>query len=628
MDKLIGTKLDGLYEIESLIGSGGMANVYKGKDLRNDRTVAVKVLKEEFMNDEELVRRFKNESKAISILDHPNIVKVYDVSVTDKLQYIVMEYIEGITLREYLDQRGGKLTWRETVHFAGEILSALQHAHENGVVHRDVKPQNIMLMTNGEMRMMDFGIARISRAENQMLTTGKTMGSVRYISPEQAKGDVTDAKSDIYSVGIMMYEMLSGRLPFEKGTAVEVAIQQISTAPPPLAELAPDTPEALIQITERAMAKDPEQRYPTAQAKLDDFQKFKEDPAIKFAYTYLPGESTEAMMDKAKKPETAAAQQTKKPAGQPGAKAAAKGKKQPKSMFLPILFGVTLAFCIGCGIMCLTILKNASNSLFQQNEDLVVEDFVGMSRDEVEQNPLAGRVKFIFEENYNTKVEPGIVYKQSPMAGRTVKEGQEIRLQVSLGTHYEEIPPLTSMVSADAEALLKEKGLYVMVLEKVDVNVAPGTVISTDPAEGTMVESGSTVKVYVSRAPVANTTDVPSLVGLTYEDAVHALASHKLSVGVQTHAFSDLQPGLVCGQGMEPGTEVKINTRVSIVISDGPAPTPEPTPAPTLEPEDPEGDEEGEGETEDGIIVENAGGLLAGAQNAVDKISGWLGGKG
>ena len=623
MDKLIGTKLDGLYEIESLIGSGGMANVYKGRDLRNDRDVAVKVLKEEFMNDEELVRRFKNESKAISILNHPNIVKVYDVSVTDKLQYIVMEYVEGITLREYLDQRGGKLTWRETVHFASEILSALQHAHENGVVHRDVKPQNIMLLASGELRMMDFGIARISRAENQMITPGKTMGSVRYISPEQAKGDVTDAKSDIYSVGIMMYEMLSGRLPFEKGTAVEVAIQQISTAPPPLAELAPETPEALIQITERAMAKDPEQRYPTAQAMLDDFQKFKDDPEIRFAYTYLSGESAEAMMDKTLKPETAAtAAQTKKPAAKPGAAPAAKGKKK-RSLFLPILFGVTLAFCIGCAIMCLTILKNASNSLFKQNEDLKVEDFVGMTREAVEQTELAGRVKFVFEENYNTKVPAGEIYKQSPMAGRTVKEGQEIKLYVSLGTHYEEIPPLTSMVSADAEALLKEKGLYVMVLEKVDVNVAPGTVISTDPAEGTMVESGSTVKVYVSRAPVANTTDVPSLVGLTYEDAVHALASHKLSVGVQTHTWSDLQPGLVAGQGIEPGTKVKINTRVSIVISDGPAPTPEPTPEPTPMPEEGEEGEEGE---DDDIIVDVPGGLLAGAQNAVDKISGLLGG--
>ena len=347
MDKLIGTKLDGLYEIESLIGSGGMANVYKGKDLRNDRPVAVKVLREEYMNDQDLVRRFKNESKAISILDHPNIVKVYDVSVTDQLQYIVMEYVEGITLRNYLDQRGGKLTWRETVHFVSEILQALQHAHENGVVHRDVKPQNIMLMPSGELRMMDFGIARISRAENQ-LVSGKAMGSVHYISPEQAKGDVTDAKSDIYSVGIMMYEMLSGKLPFEKGSVVEVAIKQISDNPPPLAEIVTDVPEALIQITEHAMAKDPAQRYPTAAAMLDDIRKFKEDPEIQFEYKYMPAPAPANITEETMK-------QTKKTT-EPKKKKAATPRK--KSLFMPILFGVTLAFCIGCGVMCLSILKN------------------------------------------------------------------------------------------------------------------------------------------------------------------------------------------------------------------------------------------------------------------------------
>ena len=196
MDNLIGKKLDGIYQLQEQVGAGGMANVYKAEDLRNNQTVAVKILREEFSHDADLVRRFKNESRAISILNHPNIVKVYDISVTEKVQYIVMEYVDGITLKEYLNQRGGKITWRETLHFIGQILGALQHAHQNGVVHRDVKPQNIMLLSSGELKMMDFGIARISRAENQ-LVTGKAMGSVHYISPEQAKGDLTDAKSDI-----------------------------------------------------------------------------------------------------------------------------------------------------------------------------------------------------------------------------------------------------------------------------------------------------------------------------------------------------------------------------------------------------------------------------------------------
>ena len=300
MDNLIGKKLDGLYEIQAQIGAGGMANVYRAVDLRTQQTVAVKILKEEFIHDQELVRRFKNESKAISILNHENIVKVYDVSVSDKLQYIVMEHIDGITLKQYLNERGGKITWRETIHFIGQILGALRHAHENGVVHRDVKPQNIMMLPNGQLKMMDFGIARISRAENQLIA-GKAMGSVHYISPEQAKNDLTDAKSDIYSVGVMMYEMLSGRLPFVSDNVVEVAIKQISDKPAPLGEIAPDVPKALVEITEHAMAKQPSERYASVADMQADIEKFKQDPDISFSYKYMDDEAPEKVIGKVMK---------------------------------------------------------------------------------------------------------------------------------------------------------------------------------------------------------------------------------------------------------------------------------------------------------------------------------------
>ena len=252
MDNLIGRRLDGRYLIQSLVGVGGMANVYRGVDEKTGNAIAVKVLKEEFLDNEELVRRFKNESKAISILSHPNIVKVYDVSVTDRLQYIVMEYVDGITLKEYLKQRGGALTWKETVYFATQVLGALQHAHAKGIIHRDVKPQNIMLLADGSIKMMDFGIARFSRAQSQTVSD-KAIGSVHYISPEQAKGDRTDARTDIYSVGVMLYEMLSGRLPFDGDGAVSIAIMQISDKPKPLAQVAPNVPEGLRQITEEGV---------------------------------------------------------------------------------------------------------------------------------------------------------------------------------------------------------------------------------------------------------------------------------------------------------------------------------------------------------------------------------------
>ena len=336
MDNLIGKRLDGLYEVQELIGSGGMANVYKAV-MRGQNgpvpagtVVAVKVLRREYMHDPDLVRRFKNESKAISLLNHPNIVKVYDVSVNDHLQYIVMEYVDGMTLREYLNERGGKLSSRETVHFISQILKALEHAHANGVVHRDIKPQNIMLLDNGQLRMMDFGIARISRADNQMLA-GKAMGSVHYISPEQAKGDETDRTSDIYSVGVMMYEMLSGHLPFDADDVVEVAIKQISDEPRSLHELAPEVPYALVEITEKAMAKLPQNRYPSARAMLEALDTYVQNPSVLFEYQYITEEAPEKVVKRTMN-QNRAIRQNEQPA--PRKKGKGKpGKKTPHCLF-------------------------------------------------------------------------------------------------------------------------------------------------------------------------------------------------------------------------------------------------------------------------------------------------------
>ena len=338
MDNLIGKRLDGLYEVQELIGSGGMANVYKAV-MRGQNgpvpagtVVAVKVLRREYMHDPDLVRRFKNESKAISLLNHPNIVKVYDVSVNDHLQYIVMEYVDGMTLREYLNERGGKLSSRETVHFISQILKALEHAHANGVVHRDIKPQNIMLLDNGQLRMMDFGIARISRADNQMLA-GKAMGSVHYISPEQAKGDETDRTSDIYSVGVMMYEMLSGHLPFDADDVVEVAIKQISDEPRSLHELAPEVPYALVEITEKAMAKLPQNRYPSARAMLEALDTYVQNPSVLFEYQYITEEAPEKVVKRTMN-QNRAIRQNEQPAPRK------KGKGKPGN--------AALSFCRPC----------------------------------------------------------------------------------------------------------------------------------------------------------------------------------------------------------------------------------------------------------------------------------------
>ena len=262
MDKYIGKKLDGRYEIRELIGVGGMANVYKAYDVLENRVVAVKILREEYMNNDEFMRRFRNESRAISLLDHPNIVKVYDVIFSNRIQSIVMEYIDGITLKDYIEQEH-VLRWKEALHFTVQILRALQHAHDKGIVHRDIKPQNIMLLSDGTIKITDFGIARFSRSSTKTITD-KAIGSVHYISPEQASGAFTDARSDIYSVGVMMFEMLTGKLPFEADTLVSVAVKQIQSQPALPRSINPDIPEGLQEIVMRAMQKDADKRYQSA----------------------------------------------------------------------------------------------------------------------------------------------------------------------------------------------------------------------------------------------------------------------------------------------------------------------------------------------------------------------------
>lgn len=572
MDNLIGKKLDGLYEVRELIGAGGMANVYKAVMVGQNgpvpagTVVAVKVLRAEYMHDPDLVNRFKNESKAISLLHHPNIVKVYDVSVTDRLQYIVMEYVDGMTLRQYLNERGGRLTSRETVHFISQILQALDHAHRNGVVHRDVKPQNIMLLPSGQLRMMDFGIARISRAENQLLA-GKAMGSVHYISPEQAKGEVTGPQSDIYSVGVMMYEMLSGRLPFDGEDAVKVALKQITDTPRPLGEIAPETPRALVEITEKAMAKLPANRYAGAGEMLEALRRYVQEPDVVFAYKYITEEAP------AKVVKQTMSQKKESAAGRPASK-----RKKKRSVFIPVLLGITVAFALACAALCFMILRNANNLFTDQKADIVLEDFVGMTRAEAEASAQisSGQIQVDWVEEYSSTYGEGYIYKQSPTGGRNIREGQTVTLTVSLGTQYVTIPDVTNYVQSDAEQLLRDTGVSVLVVQNVEPSVAVGAVIRTDPAAGTSVAAGSTVVVYVSRQQVATTTSVPSVVGLTVEDARTLLVQNRLTLGSQTQAYSDQPVGTVIAQETAAGSTVKFNSRINVTVSAGPEPAPEP----------------------------------------------------
>ena len=620
MDNLIGKKLDGLYEVKELIGSGGMANVYKAVMLGQNgpvpagTVVAVKVLRQEYMHDPDLVRRFKNESKAISLLNHPNIVKVYDVSVNDHLQYIVMEYVDGMTLREYLNERGGKLSSRETVHFISQILKALEHAHANGVVHRDIKPQNIMLLDNGQLRMMDFGIARISRAENQLLS-GKAMGSVHYISPEQAKGDETDCTSDIYSVGVMMYEMLSGHLPFDADDVVEVAIKQISDEPRSLHELAPEVPYALVEITEKAMAKLPQNRYPSARAMLEALDTYVQNPSVMFEYQYITEDAPEKVVKRTMNQNRAIRQKEQpSPRGQSGRE---KPRKKRRSIFLPALFGITIAFAVACMALCWMILNDSSN-LMNNKADVALGDYIGMTKEEAlaTEQISTGQISPVWEEEYNSNYAAGYIYKQSPVSGRTVREGQSVTLTVSLGTQYVTVPDLTNYVQADAEQQLKSLGVSVLVTQAVDTSVASGAVIRTDPAAGTQVAAGSTVVVYISRPQVATTTKVPSLTGMSVDDARTLLVQNHLGLGSESEQYSDQPEGTILSQDPAAGSTVKLNSRVNVVVSIGPEPEPEP--------EEPASSDESTGDWWSGLWGGASSGETTGGEQSSSSTGGTL----
>ena len=421
--------------------------------------------------------------------------------------------------------------------------------------------------------MMDFGIARISRADNQMLA-GKAMGSVHYISPEQAKGDETDCTSDIYSVGVMMYEMLSGHLPFDADDVVEVAIKQISDEPRSLHELAPEVPYALVEITEKAMAKLPQNRYPSARAMLEALDTYVQNPSVLFEYQYITEEAPEKVVKRTMN-QNRAIRQNEQPAPRKNGKSMS-GKKR-RTVFLPALFGITIAFALACMALCWMILNDSSN-LMNNKADVTLGDYIGMTKDQAMATDqiASGQISPEWEEEYNSNYAAGYIYKQSPVSGRTVREGQSVTLTVSLGTQYVTVPDLTNYVQTDAEQQLKALGVSVLVTQAVDTTVASGAVIRTDPAAGTQVAAGSTVILYISRPQVSTTTKVPSLTGMSVNDARTLLVQNHLGLGSQSEEYSDQPAGTVLSQSPAAGATAKLNSRVNVVVSAGAAPVQEP----------------------------------------------------
>ncbi len=490
MSKYVGKKLGGRYEIQQMIGVGGMAYVYKAYDVVDDRIVAVKILKEEYLDNEEFTRRFKNESKAIAILSHPNIVRVYDVSFDERLQYIVMEYIDGITLKEYIDQQKD-IRWRETVHFTVQILRALQHAHDKGIIHRDIKPQNIMLLPDGTIKVTDFGIARLSRTELRPPVAGeKAIGSVHYISPEQAKGELTDERTDLYAIGVMMYEMLTGRLPFEADNAVSVAIMQLQSEAKRPRKINEDIPEGLEEITLKAMQKDTATRYQSAAEMLNDIEEFKKNPSIRFEYQYFAEEPTRfidaiARIKGAEETEEEETDEEEK-AGPP---------------ILPILAAVAgavaLVALIFAGFAAYSKIFGGGNA----KNTLEVGNFVGKHY----VSELANDVDFLntytlkFEQANNADYPDGYVFKQEPEAGSKIKLKGQLTLWISSGEKLTQVPEVVESEHIDVvRARLEQEGFVVKLVQTNSDTVAENCVIKTEPAYPNKVASGSEIKVFVS----------------------------------------------------------------------------------------------------------------------------------
>ena len=571
MDKYIGKLLDNRYEILEVIGTGGMAVVYKARCHRLNRLVAIKILKEDTTQDEELRRRFHAEPQAVAMLSHPNIVSVFDVSRSSDADYIVMELIDGLTLKQYMQQKG-VLNWREALHFAIQIAKALEHAHSRGIVHRDIKPHNIMVLKDGSVKVADFGIARITSSSNTL--TREALGSVHYISPEQAKGGRVDERTDIYSLGVVLYEMLTGRPPFDGESPVSIAIQHISERPPLPTELNPDIPKGLEQITMHAMCPDLENRYASATELLDDLEEFRKNPEVQFAFhgaesrLRIPEARLEAATPAAKSVhhQQAAAKKPKP--------SAPRKKTAPKKPVVIIVVGVLLALVLISYFLYSYLLRD----LFSGPEDVEVPNLVGQVYDEINPEDYPDFVLEKGESKYDDTVPAGQVIEQEPKADKTVKAGSTITLTVSLGSEEKTMPNLVNTSLSAAQRMLEGLDLGLNVKEEYEENsvYVADQVIRTDPLYGDPLEKGDTVTLTVCEAVTETLIPVPELEGLDIQDALNSLTALGLSNGAIRYVDSDLPAGTVTYQSIEQGQEVKAGTVINLQVSLGPEEDPDP----------------------------------------------------
>ena len=567
MDQYIGKMLDDRYEILELIGSGGMANVYKARCHRLNRLVAIKILKSDLADNADFRRRLHDESQAVAQLSHANIVSVYDVSTNPDREYIVMELIDGITLKQYMERRG-RMDWRESLHFITQIMRGLSHAHSRGIIHRDIKPQNIMVLRDGSVKVADFGIACLAN-QGQTLTQ-EALGSVHYISPEQARGDRIDARSDIYSAGVVLYEMLTGRLPFEGDSAVSVAIQHLSSVPLAPRDIDPSIPEPLELICMKAMNSDPNKRYASADAMIEDLEKFRRDPSVDMDYIRqeltAPAADTEPTMPL---PTAQVASAVKKHTGELRREREAEEeppRRDKKS--IAIIAGIFAAAVLLVVLLFKLILGDFGPA--GSNKSYPVPDIRGKTVEEAQEMEGVKDIFLIEVQGTRTTEEykPGQIVEQDPAAGRTRKSNLVIQVYVAAEPEKVPMKDLVGMEYRQARVLLTDMGLDLKITTETVSSDKYGAdaVIETVPAADEPLVAGQTVILRVSTGP--ETVTVPSFTGQDIANAVQNAQDLGLTVGEITYdTFSFAPQGQVIEQGIKPTSEVPGGTKISFTVS-------------------------------------------------------------
>ena len=553
-ENLSGQLLDGRYELQEIIGEGGMAVVYRATDHRLNRPVAVKIMRREMIGDEEFRSRFCAESHAVAMLSNPNIVAVYDVSHSDENEYIVMELVDGITLKQYMEKKGA-LPWREALHFTKQIARALGHAHERGIIHRDIKPQNIMLLRDGTIKVADFGIAALENEIHE--SNGEAIGSIHYIAPEQARGLLPDTRSDLYSLGVVMYEMLTGQLPYTGETLGEIAIKHMNADPVPPRQIIPEIPEELETVTLKAMCADMERRYQNAGELLQDLDTFTQNR--------LRQQEEEA--EKLETPEVAPIRSSSELSRDSYRR---RRRRSGRVSFLAGTFGVLVT-----AIALFVFLWNFwLRDIFAPAERIFLPNFVGSNYDSLINDPTI-RSLYHFEVMFvvNDTAQPGEVLAQSPNAGRSMMvtpEKIDVHLTVSTNDSMTQVPNVINMDYRSASAVLRQSGFNVELVNEVSDSFTKDYVISSSPEAGTEISMGSTVYLNVSTGPDLMYVNMPNLIGLSENAAIAQMEMYSLSYGGSTYEQAELPAGTVIGQSIEAFTTTEEHSKVILRVSLGP----------------------------------------------------------